>query len=161
MQLIREIIDLQKSADQDVHDYPIMVGQDGTWSPLGGWLERNAKLPKRSKTPPQNREVTFVPAARPMPRAPPHSSHASPQLDRAAAALSLERGDKCESWVAKNFDKFCPPPPNFEIATSYAISVLNHHRHHLPQMPTKSTYTNPVSVSPRGPTLISKYDIKI
>ena len=95
-----------------------------------------------------------------MPRAPPHSSHASPQLDRAAAALSLERGDKCESWVAKNFDKFCPPPPNFEVATSYAVSVLNHHRHHLPQMPTKSTYTNPVSVSPRGPTLLSNYDIR-
>ena len=29
MQLIREIIDLQKSADLDVHDYPIMVGQNG------------------------------------------------------------------------------------------------------------------------------------
>ena len=160
MQLIREIIDTQKSADLDVHDYPIMVGQDGIWSPLGGLLEKSAKLPKRSKTPPQNREVTFVQAARCTPRAPPPSSHASPHLDRAAAALSLERGDKVESWVAKHFDKLCPPPPNFEIATSYAVSVLNHHRHHLPQMPTKSTYTNPISASPKGPTLISKYDIR-
>ena len=99
-------------------------------------------------------------AAKCTPRPLPPGSHAPSHPDRAAAALSLERGGKVESWVAKHFDALCPPPPNFEIATSYAISVLNHHRHHLPKLPQKSTYTNPISASPKGPTLISRYDIK-
>ena len=158
MQLIKEVIDAQKKADLNV-DYPIMPGNEGKWSPLGGMLKKGGRLSPRSKTPPQSREVKFIPAARCVPDAPPPVSHASPQLDRAAAALSLEEGDKVQHWVAKHFDTVCPPPPNPDIATSYAVSVMNH-RHHLPKMPQQSTFSNPPSAIPKGPVLISKYEIK-
>lgn len=126
MEFIREVIDTQKRANLNV-DYPIMLGEEGKWSPLGGLLEKGGRLPQKPKTTPEGREVTFFPAAKCIPHAPPPDSHAPPQLDRAAAALSLEKGDKVQNWVAKHFDTVCPPPPNFDIATSYAVSVLNHH----------------------------------
>ena len=159
MELIKSVVDMQKQANL-CDSYPIMPDEKGDWRPLAGLLtqsaERKSQVGEEQQQEGKSRSLRFVPAARcPQP---------VPSGELAAAALpadTLAGVTKAEKWASKNWanNKITPMPPTLSIPSSYALTMTQNKRHHLPTIPHKSVYSNPSSHRAIGPLLLHKYEI--